>query len=145
MSMLKLNADFEDALNLASCYGGATITQGDTTSILKGVDVENNCFIGDKIYAPMGFTSEDDYQAIVDEITIDTSVHQPCIYACMRDGLSVEVETINDEGRSCYSNYYFNTNEGKIRFLDENGYLYCDKIKSIKILDVDKMEGVEVT
>lgn len=48
---------------------GTCFTNGSITSILKGVDSENECFIGDNLYAPVGLLSEDDYQA-EEEITL---------------------------------------------------------------------------
>lgn len=63
--------DLKDPAKLACLESiiGTCFTNGCITSILKGVDSENECFIGDNLYAPVGLLSDDDYQA-EDEITL---------------------------------------------------------------------------
>ena len=72
------------------------------------------------------------------KITIDTTKNQPCIYACMREGLEVRVEY---DGQN--EIFDFNYEDDKADFLIHR--IHLKNIKSIKILDLDKMEGVEVT
>ena len=73
-----------------------------------------------------------------DKITIDTSKNQPCIYACMREGLSVDI-TWEDGSVRRYD----------LIFSDQCAHVLIGlgdlNIKSIQILGLDKMEGVEVT
>ena len=63
--------DLKDPAKLAcvDAIVGTPFTNGCITSILKCVDTENECFIGDNIYAPVGLLSDDNYQA-EDELTI---------------------------------------------------------------------------
>lgn len=72
----------------------------------------------------------------VTEITIDTSESQPCIYMCMKHGLKVEVDCGAEFGI-----HAFNLSEK----LSRNNFEYMsDKIKSIKILGIEDMEGLKV-
>lgn len=73
------------------------------------------------------------------EITIDTTVNQPCIYQCMKEGLKVKV-TFSDRFVRI-----FNFNNNYFKKLLFEYIAECGEIKYIKILDTDKMQGVEVT
>lgn len=126
MSTLKLNAEFKDARKLGRCY----------TSIK--VDDINKLFIDVPNGSPSRWYGYD-YTGST-EITIDTSAHQPCIYACMKHKIDVEIEWTN--GISSFSEEYtFNDLESTLEVFKLMENL---SIKSIKILDLDKMEGVEV-
>ena len=77
-----------------------------------------------------------------DEITTDLSKNQPCIYACMREGLRVEVEIYtNLLNRPIYKDVWELDLKGDK--MDLIAQIDGNKIKSIKILDLDKM-GIEV-
>jgi len=109
-----------DGLKYASCYIGATLAGHDSDRLLIGVD--------GRYKYPFYMTDLCQY----DEITLDTEANQPCIYACMKQGMKVEI----------YGEEYdfSNPNEDDVLRLINNYYL--NKIKSIRILG--EFEGVEV-
>jgi hypothetical protein len=123
--MLKLNSDFEDALKVARCYG--VLVSKDYTMFIT----EN------------GEMPELKYK---ETITIDTTTNQPCIYACMKEGLRVKTHIEWDNPYMVPSKY----NEVEVwdfKFRNHQADIMeaIPYIKSIKILDLDKLQGVEVT
>ena len=106
----------EDGLKLASCFGVI-------------VDMERGLFI-------KWINILKDYNTYR-QITLDLSTAQPCIYQCMKQGLKVEVEFEKD-----LDVFNLKYDLHKI-YLIENIRLYGE-IESVHILDLDKMEGVEI-
>lgn len=125
-----------DGLKVASCYIGADVTYSkDSDSKFIGVtDLGYFVIDWDDGYEPSLIEYE--------QITLDTEANQPCIYACMREGLKVEVEwEIGDYGTDFGAiTYSLSDYEGRKEFLSDLEYYY--QIKSIKILG--EFEGVEV-
>ena len=122
---LKYASCYIGAYNIFEAYGGARGYK-DFMGIHKGKFI---CHYS-KEY--------DEYE----EITLDTEANQPCIYACMREGLRVEV-TWNGWKHICGVTFDFSSIEAQIEFLEmlnRNGSI--DNIYSIKILG--DFEGVEV-
>ena len=124
-NQIKLNAGYEDARKVAECYPKATTmfeAYGGATGYRPFIGIYDNLFV-------CHYTGEfAEYQWI----TIDTSKNQPCIYMCMKHGLTVEVDGVT---------YDLSKTLAKISLLE---YESMGEIKSIKILGLEKMEGVEV-
>lgn len=71
-----------------------------------------------------------------DEITIDLETSQPCIYACMKQGFRVEITFEAD----CLDKETWDFS-GDLEYI---GDTLMSEIKSIKILDLDRLNGVEL-
>ncbi len=115
-----------EGLKVASCYIGAEVTYSkDSDSKFIGVtDLGYFVIDWDDGYEPSLIEYE--------QITLDTEANQPCIYACMREGLRVEVDgTVYD-----FSDHEEN---GAFQLIQDK---YLNRIKSIEILG--DFEGVEV-
>ena len=120
MSLLELNSSQEGARKVAECYVGADTSEG----YLGGISEDLGFLVS-------GFESE--------RITIDTSKHTANIYKCMEHGLRVEVEyTDKVSGLDYKATWDFG------RDVEYVGLLLDCKIKSIRILGLDQMKGVEV-
>ena len=138
-NQIKLNAEYEDARKVASCYVGVEV-ESRVAGFLDSVsyDYENSVYVFRTQEIYVGNSRRANWSRYKqDSITIDTSVNQPCIYMCMKHGLRVEVE---DE--------YFETTQYDLSELDDKRDLMSDTdlcgIKSIKILGLEDMKGVEI-
>lgn len=123
-----------DGLKYASCYIGAELIDDECISCkLTG------CLDGDGFYYTALMKGENlDYNIynIRDEITLDTEADQPCIYACMREGMKVEVTWQKDGLKQILD---LSNHLEKINLMF---YMSQDEIKSIKVLG--DFDGVEV-
>jgi hypothetical protein len=123
------NASYEDARKVASCFVGCEVkmegSMSDKTGELKG-------------RSKFGFIVETDVGLFErHEITINLSSQQANIYRCMEHGLRVEVE-LSHAGVS-----KFDFNQIVDKMLLFNLLIKCS-IKSIRILDIESYEGIEV-
>ena len=130
---VKLDAEFPQALKIASVFPNAKVTfegnMGETETELIGLETNKND--GSKAFAiAFGFSH------YCTEIILDLSKNQPCIYACMREGF--KVETVFNNGMAW--NADFTEPLDCAHFFD----FKFDNIKSIEILCIEEMEGVEV-
>ena len=139
-NQIKLNAEYEDARRVAECFVGAELVPDAFGRVFPfvGIHKEMKRFevhtiendFGEDL--PKGYFSK--------SITIDTSKNQPCIYACMKHGLRVEVGFEKHEHARKYD---FDFDDECERFFnDKSGFM--NGIKSIRILDLEQMKGVKV-
>lgn len=129
-----------DGLKFASCFVGCELAPDviGRAFPLVAVNAEGDIgFLTKQIEDDFG--EDKDFFYLNTKITIDLSTQQPCIYACMREGLKVEVEYEDfSEIKTLKDVFDFGDDIEFVGLL-----LRCD-IKSIKILDTDSMEGVEI-
>ena len=120
----------EDGRKLASCFIGSKLVGFDEDRILVGVD--------GRYQYPFYVTDLCQYE----EITLDLSTSQPCIYQCMKQGLKVEAYFVYGKGGfSGVGTYDLSDIDEQRELLEMKKLGY---IKSIKILDLDKMDGVTI-
>lgn len=135
---ITLDASKQRARELAECFVGADLVYVDEYVIsCRLVGVERSFYTETQM---RGINLPYETQGKHDQITIDTEANQPCIYACMKHGFTVEVE-IELVGGSWECWDFSRDLEDIGRFLTK---LKKHSIKSIKILGMDKMDGVEV-
>ena len=115
-----------DGLKLASCYVGSKLVGFDEDRILVGVD--------GRYQYPFYVTDLCQYE----EITIDLSTSQPCIYQCMKQGLRVEIDFFSHG----VLRFDFSLMSEQVIVLEV--LRQGDKIQSIKILGLEDMEGVTI-
>jgi hypothetical protein len=135
MKKLVLDSRYLDARKLSECFVGCDVYVEDSHS--------PDHFVG--VYGRGRFSVEGHAYALRD-ITIDLTRWQPNIYKCMEHGLRVEVvwklKSGDYLGEPEGDMYDFSINYNKIEFIRT----FSDwEIKSIKILGIDKMKGVEIT
>jgi hypothetical protein len=133
---LVLNSNYEEARKVMACFPSARLVK----PILDGatfVECVGDAFII-KYMGPLGGWLYQDRS----EITIDLSKSTPCIYACMKHGLKVEVVLVNHPAYELEPRYFNLSRGGHRSFLMAE--LSARSIKSIKILNLDQMEGCEV-
>jgi hypothetical protein len=136
MNLRTFKADNDLDRKITECYVGAEV------KFYWGAESKIAPLIGNSINGGFVVQIKEDMTAFIDEITIDLDKNQPCIYQCMKHSFMVKVEWVDESGN--YVNYIYdfsNTNDCK-EFFDEQPYV--ETIKSIKILDLDNMEGVEI-
>lgn len=132
---LVLNSNYEEARNLGKVFVGAEVE-------LKGLfGQDGNIAVLDGITrSPMFICDHPTLSHLYyDEITIDLSKSTPCIYQAMKYGLKVEVEW--DYKHKPNSLFDFSEYGAQSQMLRLYG---CYEIKSIKLLNLDQMEGIEV-
>ncbi len=125
---IKLDASNEKHRAIASCFVGCEVeypynSVAHLTGIYKGKYLLSEY---------KDFEDDVDTYWLRTKITLDLTRCQPCIYACMREGLKVEVRF---DGAT--RQYDFSRN-GKLELIS-----YVDRIQSIRILGLEKMEEVE--
>ena len=134
MNNITLNASNEMHRKIADCFRGCEV-KVDCWGVLPrlelvGIEKNRNS------RGIFGFVVDYSFESYTEEITIDLDTFQPCIYTAMKHGLRVGIEFEEDKAFS----YDF-------RDLGDQAESLCDmikyKIKSIKILDLEKMDGVK--
>lgn len=128
---VKITEVTPDTIKLASCFVGSKLVGFDEDRLLIGVD--------GRYQYPFYVTDLHQYE----QITLDLSTAQPCIYQCMKHGLKVEVEFIHQNG-NWSKEYDLSIGEKQVELMMDCIEEYPDLLKSIKILDLDEMEGVEI-
>jgi hypothetical protein len=143
MSKLTLKAPHKDALKIARCFPDVKILdQYGETYFLKNLSYGR--FLTERLWCE----SYQDRYVNFEQITIDLDKNQPCIYACMREGLKVEVEYNVRNGEMFYTETYdFSKYTPQIRFLKEANYKVegGQVIKSIRIIGLEEMKGVKLS
>ena len=133
-----LNASYEDARKVASCFPNATVTT-------KEGWMNNLIGIGDDIFHTPPIDIEGDLYWCTEEVTIDLSTQSPNIYRCMEHGLKVETHIKYKSSMHLPAEYdkveTWDFSLSKHR-ADIQGYIKY--IKSIRILDLESYEGIEV-
>ena len=129
MNNITLNASNEMHRKIADCFRGCKTIDSDD---LIGSYL---CKFYNRIEFVIHIPKENEFIEL-QEITIDLDTCQPCIYTAMKHRLRVGIEFEEDKAFS----YDF-------RDLGDQAESLCDmikyKIKSIKILDLEKMDGVK--
>jgi len=110
-----------DGLKLASCFEGC-----DFVSFPKFIG--HDSITGSWVFSNGYRTTED--------ITIDLSTSQPCIYQCMKQGLRVEIDFFSHG----VLRFDFSLMSEQVIVLEV--LRQGDKIQSIKILGLEDMEGL---
>jgi hypothetical protein len=145
MTKLTLTAPHKDALKIASCF-----PRGTKVSPMH-FKKRATRLIGISGWSKPLFQVESMVNPI-EEITIDLDKNQPCIYACMREGLKVEIERDDGlvfKGSICSISKKVRPKTGIIEECISLDDVDCagtwvNRIKSIRILGLEDMEGVEV-
>lgn len=133
MTKLELNASYEDARKLGECFVRANC---ETNSRAKA---DEKFFLAvDDIGFWVHHFNQNEYCEVVDcrVITLDLTTCQPNIYKCIECGFKVEV-AIGDITANEFDLSNFDHVITLLHFMKHY------EIKSIKILDLDKMEGVK--
>jgi len=133
---IKLDASNEKHRAVASCFVGCEVeypynSVAHLTGIYKGKYLLSEY---------KDFEDDVDTYWLRTTITLDLTRCQPCIYACMKAGLKVKVERFEHERIRMYD---FSKGDEQLLFMDDH-VGFSSAIKSIRILGLEKMEGVEV-
>ena len=112
-----------DGLKLADCFKDVKLAQGEVY----------NCVIGEFFI----FNGGSGPESIGEEVTINLKSNQPNIYKCMEHGFKVEIDF-----KYLGLGQYDLSDWKRARILIK--HMAHDKIKSIRILDMEQMEGIEL-
>ena len=130
-----------DGPRIAQCYIGAKVSCGLTDFVTKRVShYTDTPLIGFEYnHFMVHFGSSADG---VDTITIDTEANQPCIFACMKQELDIQVFWKSPKGNLWYDQYPLSEYVFRKTLLED--FSLGNEIKSIRILDLEGREGVRV-
>tara|TARA_R110001592_G_scaffold104110_4_gene293097 strand:- start:183 stop:566 length:384 start_codon:yes stop_codon:yes gene_type:complete len=125
MNDITLNASNEMYLKIADCFRGCEVVFAKElpNTVLVGLSASNK----DK------FLIENKHNIwLISRITLDLDTCQPCIYACMKHGLRVEVE-LNYRGVIKRIPFDLSFKPEVVELIEHLG-----NIKSIKLLDMEE-------
>jgi len=144
MTKLELNSRYLDAKNLVECFPLIEITIHTTSG--EPMETKLTYVSQDKFnFIPRIHRFKIDNQIFErtytesDKITLDLSTSNPNIYKLMEHGFEVDIGFSNGKVET----YDLNDMNQKIELLEELRDS-ASQIKSINILDLDKLEGVEI-
>jgi hypothetical protein len=142
LTKVELNSRYSEARKLGECLVGCEIISTHHDKVVSFISVFDGEFMIDEpIYTEDG----DGYQVIsefyqtTNKITLDISTSKPNIYKLMEHGFEVDIRFSNGKVET----YDLNDMDQKIELLEELRDS-ASQIKSINILDLDKLEGVEI-
>ena len=127
MFKLELDANYSDARKLGECFVGSEVEFPETgEGVLEGIHDTRFLVVEYEI----------DYEMYLPlKITLDLSTSNPNIWKLMEHGFKIEVKYLNYT-----TNYNLDSLGAQSRLL--RTFSTFGEIKSIKILDLEKMQGV---